>query len=378
MQQVWKNRWRKTVWTVLGVSTLCLLVAAVYHQSNKACTGIEVAMIDNENNYFIDEKEVVTLLKSQGAVEGQEIGNIHLHQLENVLENNKWIENAELFFDNRQVLQVRIEEKEPIARIFTATGSSFYIDSVCRRLPLSEKMSARVPMFTSFPSDRETLSKPDSELLKSVKDLAMYIRSDDFWKSQVAQIDITPNGFEMIPTVGNHVVALGNDGDYQQKFDRLFSFYKQVWTKVGFEKYARLDVRFVGQVVATLKGSAPVSVDTAKASAVYSKLVAADKQPADSMPVENKDQAGLNKHVDKDSSKSKMNIFAIAKKPMPTNNKIITKELPIVAKNKDLPTKVMVTKAVNKDDGKNNQLNSKVEIKTTNKKVPKAVLKKTV
>lgn len=371
MQQVWKNRFRKTGWAVLGVSTLCLLVAAVYKKNNKACAGIEVAMVNNENNFFVDEKEVVGLLKSLGAVEGQELTNIHLHQLENALENDRWIENAELFFDNRQVLQVRIEEKEPIARVFTASGSSFYIDSLCRRLPLSDKMSARVPMFTSFPSDRETLSKPDSTLLQSVKDLAMYIRSDDFWKSQVAQIDITPNGFEMIPTVGNHIVALGNDGDFQDKFDRLYSFYKQVWTKVGFEKYDRLDVRFHGQVVATLKGTTPTRIDTAKAAEVYSNLMTANKQMIDSIPIANSNKVNVDKK-EKDTVKAKS---IIVKKAISAIDKAASKNLasPVV---KPIATKQDVVKAIEKNNGKDKQMSSKLVVITTDKKIPKAVFKK--
>ena len=37
--------------------------------------------------------------------------------------------NVELFLDNTQSLQVRIEQRIPIARIFTASGNSFYIDN---------------------------------------------------------------------------------------------------------------------------------------------------------------------------------------------------------------------------------------------------------
>ncbi|MEJ7676643.1 MAG: hypothetical protein WKG06_01950 [Segetibacter sp.] len=72
-----------------------------------------------------------------------------------------------------------------------------------------KKLSARIPMFTNFPSDKTKLSRPDSELLASVKELAMFIQADDFWKAQAAQIDITPDGFEMVPTIGNHIIKLG-------------------------------------------------------------------------------------------------------------------------------------------------------------------------
>ena len=278
MQQVWRKRWRNTGWIALGAITLVLLVSAINKKNHKFCSGIEVSFHKDGSNFFVDEKGVMTILKSFGQIKGEPIENIDLKALEQRLKSDRWIAGAELFFDNKQVLQVIVEEKEPVARIFTVEGNSFYIDSACRRLPLSEKLSARVPMFTNFPSERSTLSRPDSELLASAKGLAMFIQADEFWKAQVAQVDITPTGFEMIPTVGSHVVALGKDGDWQQKFDRLFSFYKQVWTQVGFEKYEKLDVQFNGQVVATVKGAKPVKVDSAKARMAYENLLAEVKK----------------------------------------------------------------------------------------------------
>src|SRR3954454_1087112 len=200
MQQVWRKRWRTTAWFALAAVILVLLVSAVYKKNNKACKGVEVSFSNEGNNFFIEEKGVVGLLKANGLVIGQSMKTVNLKALEETLKKDKWIENAELFFDNNQVLQVVVEEKTPVARIFTTDGSSFYIDSACRKLPLSEKLSARIPMITNFPSGRERLSKPDSELLASVKGLAMFIQADDFWKAQVSQIDITPEGFEMIPT----------------------------------------------------------------------------------------------------------------------------------------------------------------------------------
>ena len=221
MQQLWRNRWRNAAWALLGASTLVLLVAAMYKKSNKTFFALNSKNNVYEahgTNYFIDEKEVISIVRTDGEVVGQEMANVNLKLLESRLEKDRWISNAELFFDNKQVLQVRIGEKEPVARIFTTGGNSFYIDSLCRRLPLSDKLSARIPMFTSFPSDRQVLAKPDSQLLADVKDLAMFIQADDFWKAQVAQVDITPTGFEMIPTLGSHVVVLGKGGgDYQQK-----------------------------------------------------------------------------------------------------------------------------------------------------------------
>jgi len=282
MQQVWRKRWRNTGWLALGALTLVLLAAGVHKKNKKVCNGIEV-VFNEDGNYFVDEKGISAILKANGVIKGLPIEQINLKFLEDRLKTDKWIANAELFFDNKQMLQAIIQEKEPVARVFTSGGSSFYIDSSCRKLPLSDKLSARIPMFTNFPSDRPVLSKPDSALLAEVKEVAMFIQADEFWKAQVSQVDITPNGFEMIPTVGSHVVAFGNADDLQQKFDRLFSFYKQVWTKVGFERYEKIDVQYRGQVVATVKGAKASIIDSAKAKMAIDNLIAkVKKEGADS------------------------------------------------------------------------------------------------
>ena len=106
--------------------------------------------------------------------------------------------------------------------------------------------------------------------------MALYINRYPFWKAQVAQIDINDNReLEVVPTVGNHTVLMGKAEDFENKFNRLFSFYKQVWTKVGLEKYETIDVRFNGQVVAIKKGTGRPSIkDSAEAKKALDELVA--------------------------------------------------------------------------------------------------------
>lgn len=278
MPYMGENRWRVISTIAMAVVALVLLVAAVTSTSNKVCKGMNIEIHGSSNNFYVDAKQVKKILNGNEDLEGEKISEIHLAVLENRLKNDKWIADADLFFDKHQVLQVMIEEKEPVARIFTSSGSSFYIDSLGNKLPLSSALSARVPMFTGFPSDRNRLSKPDSALLSRIMQLAMFIRADEFWNAQVAQVHITPAGFEMVPTIGSHVVALGNSDDYQQKFDRLFSFYKQVWPKVGLNAYERIDVQYKGQVVATRRGTTPKVIDTAMAKQALNTLLANAKR----------------------------------------------------------------------------------------------------
>ena len=310
-------------WVALGAVTIGLLVAGVYKKNHKNCTGIEVVFDGDGNNFFIDENGVAAILKANGVETGLEMDKINLRLLEDKLKQDLWIANAELYFDNKQTLKAIIKEKEPVARIFTADGSSFYIDSMSRRLPISQRLGTRIPMFSGFPSDRLVLSKPDSTLLESVKRLAIFIQSDEFWKAQVSQVDITPAGLEMIPTVGRHIVLLGKDENYQEKFDRLFSFYKQVWTKVGFETYEKLDVRFSGQVVATLKGTkATQIIDSAKAKEAIEALVANDKPDTADVDAERRPNVVpvvavvYHPTVAKDTTRIKAKVPAVKPKPL--------------------------------------------------------------
>lgn len=240
-----------TVWLCIGAGMFTLLLASISKKNKGVCAGYSITIKGPQNNFFIDQKDVEGLLRkvTKGNIKGQAISAINLKEIKRVLEKDSWINEAVLYFDNKDVLHVTIKEREPVARLFTISGSSFYIDSAAKKLPLSDKLSARVPVFTSFP-DGKILRVKDSVLLVNVKGIANYIFKNPFWQSQVAQIDITPEGtFEMIPVVGNHTVKLGDGENISNKFRRLMVFYKQVLSKTGFDKYKIIDVQYAGQVV---------------------------------------------------------------------------------------------------------------------------------
>jgi len=268
-----------TVWLLIGGGILTLLIAAIGKKNRERCSDYTITIKSEHNNLFIDEKDVLELLTSatNGAIKGKPMSAINLRRVEELLEDNVWIKNVELYFDNQDVLHIKVSEREPIARVFTTSGNSFYIDSTTKRLPLSEKMSARVPVFSDFP-DKKNLSAKDSLLLKKTKAISEFILNDPFWMSQVSQVDITPErNFEMIPVVGNHIVKLGDAENIEQKFHRLFIFYSEVLSKTSFDKYKTIDVRYEGQVVAE-KGKAMTKIDSLQLRKNVEKLLLESQQ----------------------------------------------------------------------------------------------------
>lgn len=265
------------LWSLLGLATVVLLGAAMNLKHNKHCKGININISGVQNNFFIDKNEINSILEklSGGTLIGKTLGSFNLSSIENTLKKDQWIKNAELFFDNNEVLRVDVTEREPVARIFTKTGSSFYLDTTLAALPLSDKSSARVPVFSNFPAQQNALTKADSILLRDVKNISSYILKDPFWMAQIDQIDITPERtFEMIPKVGNQTIIFGNADNYELKFNNLLIFYKQVATKVGWNTYSKINVQYKGQVVAVKRGTEDIIQDLLRTKQIMESIAA--------------------------------------------------------------------------------------------------------
>jgi cell division protein FtsQ len=262
-----------TVWLTIGTGMVILLAAAIGKKNKERCSDFHITVKGSQDHFFIEDKDVLRLLTTatHGKIKGQPMSTLDLHRLEGVLENNVWIKEAQLYFDNNDVLHVTVTEREPIARIFTTGNKSFYIDNTLKKLPLSDRVTAKVPVFTDYPEKIAVVK--DSALKNDIKNMAEFILNNSFWMSQVAQIDMDADQkFEMIPVVGNHTVALGDGKNIEEKFGRLMVFYKDVLSKTGFDKYANIDVRFDGQVVAT-KGTAMTKVDSVQLRKNVEKLL---------------------------------------------------------------------------------------------------------
>ncbi|HNA96295.1 MAG TPA: cell division protein FtsQ/DivIB [Chitinophagaceae bacterium] len=268
-----------SLWLCIGGGMLTLLLAAINNKKKGLCKGYSISIKGGDKNRFIDEKDIEKLMlkNAGGTIKGQPVETVNLNKLEQELRKNVWVSRAELYFDNQDYLHVAVIEKEPVARVFTPDGNSFYIDSTANRLPLSDKLSARVPVFTGF-TNAAKLAKADSAILDGIKTVAIFILQDDFWMAQVAQIELTETGnMEMVPVVGNHLIKLGTAENIDQKFRRLMIFYQQILSKTGFEKYKVIDVQYEGQVVVS-KFAQDAKIDSVQLKKNVEKILQEAKQ----------------------------------------------------------------------------------------------------
>jgi cell division protein FtsQ len=328
---------------------------------------------ENTEALFMDEKEILQIIHEQGVKEGMPIGDVNLNTLEKYLQTIRWVKNVELFLDNTQSLQVRIEQRIPIARIFTASGNSFYIDKEGLQLPLKQLTVLRLPVFTNFPSDQEKLSKPDSLLLNDVLHFTKAVSTDSFFMAQTAQVNIATNGdFELVPSVGDHLVLIGSVENIEDKLNRLYTFYKKVWVQSGLNAYQVIDCRFDNQIVALKKGMQPIQFSANDLPTVDSTMAVEVKLDTTNLRAVNVTEV---KPATVNASK---NVAVASPKTVPvTNPKLAPKTAVKAASNTTIKTTVKTPSkpAVKPAIKKGSKNLAKTSSKTNNKSKSKSLIK---
>ena len=263
------------LWCLLGGSGLALLIAAINAKNSSICNGMEIEINGGGKVYFLNKKDVVTMLESEGIrdVHNKKVASFDLLKMEGILRKNSWIKDAQLYFDNNQTLRLRIQERQPMARLFTTGGNSYMIDSAGIQMALGERNAFRLPVFTGYPSEKFGLRR-DSLLSRQIRDLAIFLNNDSFWSNQVQEINISSSKtFRLTPLIGNHMIEMGDGSEIENKFHKLFTFYKEVIAHAGFEYYTSINIAYENQVIATRKQGSVSRADSIQARKNVMELI---------------------------------------------------------------------------------------------------------
>lgn len=232
-----------------------LLLASTRMRQADQCAAVEVRISSAAAVFHFSKQDILRKLSGNHPelLVGAPVRTFDLRQLEQLLEQDLWVRNAELYFDHNKTLHVLIEERRPVARVFTDAGTTFYVDDMGMQLPISQQ-AAHVPVFTSFPAVGK--KKVDSLLLSQVRDMGLFLTANELWQAQIDQVQLHGAEMELTPKLGMHTIFFGTATDISKKFKRLELFYDQVVRKVGWNFYRSIDLRFNRQLVATRRDSA--------------------------------------------------------------------------------------------------------------------------
>lgn len=240
---------------MLALAALLVLIAFAEREAHDTLVKDIAITIDNiEDNHFMEEEDVRRLmqLKSESLV-GAERGDISLKEIERRIKADKFVGDAELYSDLKGNLLVNVELRRPIARIVRNDGPDGYIAEDGTVMPVSEKFTSRVVLISgSYSSKILNMGNLNStEHGKQLMELLELIREDDFWKAQIAQLDVNSKAkVTMFPQVGDESIEFGTMENMEVKLNKLMVFYKEILPAKGWNKYTRVNLEYEGQIVA--------------------------------------------------------------------------------------------------------------------------------
>ncbi|MBX2947310.1 MAG: cell division protein FtsQ [Cyclobacteriaceae bacterium] len=225
-------------------------------RQNSDVTVREVVIkIENlHENHFIDEQDIVELMQLDYAnLKGANLNRLNLKEIEDRIKADRFIQSAQLYSDVKGNLVVKATLRRPVARIVRPDGPDAYIGEDGTIMPVSEKYTARVVLI-SGPYVRQFLLVDNIRKHDDGPELmAMLhtIRKDDFWRAQIAQLDIDNKGrIYIMPQVGSQTIEFGKADKLETKLRKLKIFYKDILPQMGWNKYKRVSLEFEGQIVA--------------------------------------------------------------------------------------------------------------------------------
>ena len=237
---------------LLVVIFMIALAAASRDQDSKTIQGFEVHLNDEPEYSFLQKKDIENQLLNNRDIQlsTRSVGNLDLKKMEAIAETNPWVANAEIYVDNRRILQMDVVQRKPVARVFDVSGNSYYMDSSSRKMPLSVGYTYPAVVFTGVPV--YSSDSLDKILKAKMIYLSRVISADSFWNAQITQIEVEPDQtFIAVPLLGNQHIIIGDTDRIHEKLFNLLAFYKHVPGKIGWDAYKTLDLRFKGQIVAS-------------------------------------------------------------------------------------------------------------------------------
>lgn len=231
---------------VLLLAYLSLTVSYTnsYAKKNSVCKELRVNIADDEERQYLTENDIINSIQKAGLSSvGKDLALVNTAAIEKKLEEDRFIKRVECFKTVGGTVRVKVFHRTPILRIFSMR-ESYYVDSDGEKMPIPANFAAYVPVANGFIDDE--FAK------KQLFEFAMFLQQDKFWNSQIKQIYVAQNGeIELTPAVGSHRIILGKIENYKENLEKLRLFYDEGLSKVGWNKYSVINLKFKNQVVCT-------------------------------------------------------------------------------------------------------------------------------
>jgi len=215
-------------------------------EKDLVCKDIRIDIVDTLSRHYLNVNDIAnSLVKAGLSPVGKDLSTVNMAAIENKLEENRLIKRAECYKTIDGTVRIKVYQREPVLRVFS-TKESYYIDSEGEKMPVPDNFAAYLPVASGFIDDNYAK--------KQLFEFVSFLQRDKFWNYQIKQIYVDSSGDVVLtPAVGDQQIILGKIEDYKENLEKLRLFYDKGLSKVGWNKYSVINLKYKNQVVCTEK-----------------------------------------------------------------------------------------------------------------------------
>lgn len=250
------------VLAVMGAMGAYFFFAGRLYRANmpkEVCSEVKVTLLDSAQNRFVTAEEVIGIIDGYaGQSIGKPVGEINTHIIEKLLNQRSAIKESQVSITRDGKMHINITQRKPVLRIQGENGG-FYVDETQYIFPLVQTFTSYVPIvsghipFTLNSGHRGMALEDDGRWMDKILELGNYLSSDPFWNAQIEQIYVEEKGdIILVPRIGDHQIIFGDLKDIDTKFNKLYTFYKNIIPAEGWDKYSSVNVKYKDQIICKL------------------------------------------------------------------------------------------------------------------------------
>ena len=214
------------------------------HGNHTVCRNIEYLISDSSHAGFITKDEADRILRKSNLYPiGRKMDQINGMQIARILRKNTFIDSVACYKSPNGTVHVLIQQRLPLLRVIPDEGNEYYID-----------MKGHIMDPQGYAADMVVVTGRFDQSFARQRLLAMgkFLRNNEFWNKQIQQIHVSDTShIELIPRVGKSVIEFGSTDHMVRKFQNLYAFYRKVLPEVGWNKYQKISIENVTQIVGT-------------------------------------------------------------------------------------------------------------------------------
>lgn len=236
-----KNKWRILKILVTVILFGFLLSFSLKRFNNARMENVSINMNQGKIPvYFIDEKDIKDLVKQYNPT--KKIGDVKIPELETKINENPFVDSANVFMNLNGNLNIDIKQRVPVFRL-SKNGKDFYVDEKGVEFPISKNFSYPCML---------VMGDVEASEYQELGRLIEKIDKDDFCKKYFIGIKKEKGGYNLLTSDGHFKVELGDLENIDFKVQGFKTFVEKYLVYQNPQKYKKVSVKYNNQIVTTL------------------------------------------------------------------------------------------------------------------------------